>query len=295
MKRSIGVIRLSALIVVLALVAAGFGLFYPATGSPFSFTTIRGQTVQIWGQGWYRYDSPIAALSFRAGDLVTLVLAIPLLILSTLLYRRGSLRGGLLLAGTLAYFLYNYISVAFGAAYNDLFIVYVALLSASLYALLLALLSFDAPALPARFSARLPRRGIGIFLIVSGVILLLVWLLLSVLPALLAGQAPPEAYYYTTFVTGIVDMGIVAPALIAAGALLLRRAPGGYLLAGMMLAFTVVLGPSLIVAGIVQLSAGAISVGQAMAFTLPFAILTLFAVGYAIALFRDVSSSPLKP
>lgn len=190
--------------------------------------------MQIYGQGLYHYDIPISAVGFRAVDAVTLVLAIPLLVISSLLYRRGSLKGGLLLVGALAYFLYNYGSKAFGAAYNTLFLVYVALFSASLFGLVLALTSFDVQGLPTRFTAGLPRRGIGLFLAVSEVILLQ-WLVLSIVPALLQGTAPSVVANSTTFIIGVVDEGIVAPALIVAGALLLRRTPLGYLLASMML------------------------------------------------------------
>src|SRR5687767_8643678 len=122
MKQQYALYWLVPLIVVLAVVSAGIGLFYQDGGSSFAFITARGETVQIWGQGWYKYDSPIGALSFLAGDLITLFLAIPLLVLSTLLYRRNSLRGGLLLTGALAYFLYTYTSIGFGAAYNNLFL-----------------------------------------------------------------------------------------------------------------------------------------------------------------------------
>jgi hypothetical protein len=62
------------------------------------------------------------AIGFKAGDAVTLVLGLPAPIFSLLCYQRGSMRGGLLLAGTLGYFLYNYGSMAFGAAYNQLFL-----------------------------------------------------------------------------------------------------------------------------------------------------------------------------
>lgn len=50
---------------------------------------------------------------------------------------------------------------------------YVTLLALSLFAFILVLASFDTPALPSHFSAALPRRGIGIYLIVSGIVLLL--------------------------------------------------------------------------------------------------------------------------
>jgi hypothetical protein len=116
----------------------------------------------------YRYDGPITAVGFRAADAVTLVLAIPLLVSSILPYRRGRLQGRLGLSGALAYFLYNYGSMAVGAAYNSLFLVYVALFSTSLFGLVLCLASFDVQALPAHFTRDLPRRDIGMFLVVSG-------------------------------------------------------------------------------------------------------------------------------
>lgn len=284
------------LIALLALFAAGIGLFYPNTGSPFSFTTVRGATVEIWGQGWYRYDTPLGALSFRAGDLVTLFLAIPVLIVSFVLYRQGSLRGGLVLTGALAYFLYTYLSMGFGAMYNNLFLVYTLIFSASLFGLIVALAAFEVPALPAHFAETLPRRGIGVFLIVSGVILGLIWLVLSIIPALLQNKAAAEADYYTTFMTGIVDIGIVAPALLIAGVLTLRRAPLGYLLASTMLIFTCILGASLTAGGTIQVLEKVITPAQALAFTVPFVILALIATGLTVRLFRAFSEAePGKP
>lgn len=290
-KTSKALIWLSCLIVVLAFVAAAIGLFYQNNGSPFTFTTLRGQTVPIWGQGLYRYDSPITAVGFMAADALTLVLAIPLLIISTLLYARGSLKGGLLLGGALAYFVYNYSSVSSSAAYNNLFIVYVAIFSLSLFALVLALTSFDIAALPSRFSTGLPRRGIGIFLIVSGIILHLVWLVLSILPALFESKAPPEIGNSTTFITGVIDEGIVAPALIVAGILLLRRLPIGYFLATTMLVFTDTLGPNLVAGGIAQVSTGVMGIGPFIGGTLPFGILALISLGLTVALFRNFAKS----
>jgi hypothetical protein len=295
MKPSHVVTWLSSLIAALALAAASIGLFYMNGGSSFPFPTLHGLTVQIYGQGLYAYDTSLVALGYRAGDAVTLVVGVPLLVLSLLLYRRGSLKGSLWLAGTLAYFLYTYGSMTFGAAYNSLFLVYVALFSASLFALVLTLASFDVQGLPAHFSADLPRRTIGNFLIVTGMILVLVWLVLSIVPALLQGKAPLEVASYTTFITGAVDLGVVAPALVLVGSSLLRRAAIGYLLAPMMLVFTVVLGFNLIAAGITQLLSGAMSAGQAMGFTVPFAILTLCALWLTVSLFRHVWEAAAIP
>ncbi|HSL29919.1 MAG TPA: hypothetical protein VK900_12020 [Anaerolineales bacterium] len=289
MKQQTALYWLVPLIAVLALLAASIGLFTPGNGTPISFTTVREETVEIWGQGFYRFDTPIGATGFTAADLITLILAIPVLITSILMYRRGSLKGGLLLTGALCYFLYNYLSMGFGAAYNNLFLAYTLIFSASLFGLILALLSFDLKTFPAHFRAGLPRQGIGIFLIVSGIILSLIWLVLSIIPALFAGEAPSEAYYYTTFTTGIIDIGIIAPALILGGVLIRRGSPFGYLLASTLLIFTCILGANLTAAGIVQVAKEVITLGQAMAFTVPFVILTLIAIGFTVVLFRNFS------
>src|SRR5205823_6184751 len=120
MKQSHAVVGLAALIAALALIAAGTGLFWQDASRPFSFTTLRGQTVEMYGRGLYRFDTRFMGAGNRGTDAVTLVLGIPLLATATLRYRRGSLRSGLLLLGTLAYFLYVYASLALNAAYNNL-------------------------------------------------------------------------------------------------------------------------------------------------------------------------------
>lgn len=289
MKQQISLYWLVPVIALLSLIAASIGLFTPSHGDLISYTTVRGETVEIWGQGFYKYDSPIGAIGFTAADLVTLFLAIPILIIGLFMVRRGSLKGGFLLTGALSYFLYNYISMGFGAAYNNLFLVYTLIFSASLYGLIVALLSFDLNTLPSHFRAGLPRKGIGIFLIVSGIILSLIWLVLSIIPALIANKAPLEAYYYTTFTTGIIDIGIVAPALLLSGVLIRRGTPFGYLLAATMLVFTWILGANLTAGGIMQVVKHVITIGQAMAFTVPFVILSLIALWFTFVLFRNVS------
>jgi hypothetical protein len=289
MKTSNLAIWLSALIVILALIAASLGLFWQDGRGSFSFTTLRGDTVSIAGRGLYYYDTTLMAVGFRAGDAVTLILGIPALIFSLLSYQRGSVKGGLLLTGTLTYFLYNYGSIAFGAAYNQLFLVYIALMSASLFGLILTLMSFDLGMLPAHFSPHLPHRNIGIYSIVSGIVLLLIWPCLSIVPALVEGKAPPEVWSYTTIITYVIDMGILAPVLIVTGIMLLRRNPMGYLLTAMLLVFTVMLGTNLLTAGTIQMLAGFIDIRQFIGFVASFAILTLYGIWFTLKLFRNLS------
>ncbi len=80
---------------VLAFLAAGAGLFWRDAGRSFTFTTLHGQVVEIYGQGLYRYDTVFSAAGNKGTDAVTLLVGLPLLVTAFLSYRRGALRGGL--------------------------------------------------------------------------------------------------------------------------------------------------------------------------------------------------------
>jgi hypothetical protein len=292
MKTSKTVVRLSCLIIVLALVAAGTGLFWQDGGSPFAFTTLHGRTVQIYGQGLYHYDTVASAAQEQGQDAVTLFLGIPVLVLSLVLYRRGSLRGRLLLTGTLAYFLYTYASMAFYTAYNNLFLVYVALFSAGLFGFVLAFTSIDLQVLPAHFSPRLPHRGVAGFLFAVGVFLLVSWLGLIV-PPLLQGRVPAQLESTTTLVIQVLDLGIIVPVAFLSGVLLLRRVPLGYLLAATVLIKFLTLGAAVTAMVVGQLLAGVpLGIGDVAGFP----ILTLIGIGMTIMLLRNVSdATPAQP
>lgn len=285
MKGSNVVILLSFLTIVLALMAAAAGLLWPDSGYSFSFTTVRGQVIQIYGHGLYRFDTLMVATAFKMADVITLVFVIPLSVIALLRYGCGSLRGGILLAGTLAYFLYDYSVRAFGAAYNNFLLFYVAILALSLFALVMTLMSFDVSILPAHFSSGLPHRGIGIFLVVAGSALLLTRLTFSIIPAILQGQAPPDVWSNATVITLVIDMGITAPVLIVTGVMLLHRHAMSYLLASTLLVFTVLLGINLTASSVAQIMAGLIGIDQFIEMTLAFLILTLFAIGFTGVMF----------
>ncbi len=163
------------LIFVLTLMATLAGL-WPASGTPYPLTTFRGEEVTINARGLYYWDTVSSAAQMQANDLVALVLGLPLLTVSAWLARRGSLRGRLLLAGTLGFILYTYITMCFGAHYNALFLVYVALFSLSLFAFVLVMMSFDLETLPGRFSEKLPRGWIAGLLFFAAAFLSLAWL-----------------------------------------------------------------------------------------------------------------------
>jgi hypothetical protein len=221
------------LIFILTMIAALSGL-WPAQGAPYSLTNFRGEQVTINASGLYYWDTLSAAAQTQANDLVTLILGLPLLGVSFWLSLRGSLRGRLLLTGTLGFVLYTYITMCFGAAYNRLFLLYVALFSLSLYAFILSMMSFDLKTLPAQFSEKLPRGWIAGLLFFAAVFLSFAWL--GRIAATFAPGNIPALENTTSMFIQAMDLALIVPLCVLAGILLLRRSPWGYLLAsvGMM-------------------------------------------------------------
>lgn len=273
---------------VLALFAAGAGFFWPGGGAPYPIVSSRGEAITLFGQGLYRYDTVSMAAQEQAQDLVTLVLGLPLLAGAAWWAFRGALRGRLLLAGTLGYFLYTYLSMATLTAYNQLFLVYVALFSLSLFAFILCMLSFDLAELPRHFSARLPRRSIAGVLFAAGGFLLLAWLG-RIVPPLLQGTTP-ALENSTTLVIQTLDLGLVVPLCFLAGVLLLRRSAWGYLLASVAVLKMLTLGAAVSAMSInMQLTGVAISAAE----LLIFPALTLINLVAAALLLRNIDRRPV--
>lgn len=216
------------LIFILTLVATLAGL-WPGEGQPYSLTNFRGEAITINARGLYYWDTVSSAAQMQANDLVGLVLGLPLLAIAFWFTLRGSLRGRLLLTGTLGFILYTYITMCFGAAYNKLFLVYVALFSLSLFAFILSMMSFDLKTLPAHFSKRLPHGWIAGLLFFAAAFLTIAWL--GRIAATLAPGAIPALENVTSMFIQVMDLGIIVPLCVLAGTLLLRREAWGYLLA----------------------------------------------------------------
>jgi hypothetical protein len=223
------------LIAVLSLISAGMGVFYQTPGQPYAFTSVRGEAVTINARGLYFYDTVSSAAQMQANDLITLVLGLPLLVISTLLAFRDDprsawpLRGRLLLTGTLGFFLYTYTTMSTNTAFNALFPVYVTLFSLSMYAFILAMMSFDRAELAQRFSPRTPRGWIAGVMVAAGSFLLLAWLGGRVMPPILNNSIPPLENGITEVIQ-FMDLGVIVPLAMLGGVLLLRRNAWGYLL-----------------------------------------------------------------
>jgi hypothetical protein len=157
---------------------------------------------------------------------------------------RCSRRGGALWAylawiGLLGYSVYTFAIYAFAVHFGPLFLLYVAVFGLSIYALVVGLSRLDYERVKESFSARVARRSASYLLMAIGGFFYLVWLW-AVVPALVAGRVPDDLVKAGLLLNPVhvLDMAVFLPAMLLAGALLLRRRAMGYVLA----AFTISLG-----------------------------------------------------
>jgi hypothetical protein len=288
MKVSSTVSILSVVVAVSAAIAAAIGLFWRNGGTSFSFSTLRGQTAQIFGQGIYRYDTLFFGAGFKGQDAVALFLGVPLLLIAVTLAQRGSVSGQLLLSGVLGYFLYVYASMALGAAYNRLFFLYIVIFSASLFAFVQAFASVDLDLVASRIPGELPTRALAVFMVAAGLITLLVWGAPLVM-AMINGGPPERMDSYTTMVTYALDLAVITPATFLCAILVLKGDPLGYSIAAPLLTLIVLLAPQIILSTVFQRSAGVpFTTGEMVGPVAGFVVLGLLASWLFIGILRGI-------
>jgi hypothetical protein len=176
--------------------------------------------------GLYR-DNPFYSAAWQANDVVTALLA-PALLVSFYYYREGKGSAQLVWLGLLLYMFYNYAFYLFGAAYNWFFLVYVALFTLSLYALLLGLREIIGTSLSKIYLPSLKRKLTATFLILVAVPVALVELS-QCLRFIVSGAEPKIPQLVMA-----LDLTLVIPNAILAAWLLVRKKPWGVVIATMM-------------------------------------------------------------
>ncbi|HEY5005289.1 MAG TPA: hypothetical protein VII61_19170, partial [Ktedonobacteraceae bacterium] len=171
---------------------------------------------------------------------------------------------------------------AFDIHFNSLFLVYVAILGLSFYALVSSVIQMHFNDLQTSFSANPLARVVRVFFLLLGIVFCLLWLREDI-SALVTGVIPPsvtEANLPTNPVH-ILDLGFYLPAMLITTVLLWRKNLLGFLLAGPLLVFSVLMGTAILSIFLVTGSQGiATSVGIEAFFALIIVVSLVLSVLY---------------
>ena len=188
--------------------------------------------------GIYTGDASTAEM-FRAYDLVTAVVAVPLLaIASRLAQQQGSVLAKLVTTSLVAYLVYTYAFYLFGTGFNDLFLVHAAVFATGLGALILTVATIEVAEVADQLDAGARVRSVAAILGALAVGLGAMWVY-SAVDNIVTGNVPVGSALVETDAIVQVGMGLdltlLVPLYAVAAVLLWRTAPWGFVMAAIAL------------------------------------------------------------
>ncbi|HCW52236.1 MAG TPA: hypothetical protein DG753_00520 [Clostridium sp.] len=219
---------LSILIMLLVFAASLIGVLSNEIHVHPNVITAFDEEIELYQKGLYHRDSVSMATQAIAQDIVTLIIGIPMALISLFLINKENKKGIFLLTGIIGYFLYTYTSYSFLAFFNSFYLVYLAIMALSFYDFILCICELNRYRLKDEFSDKFPQKGLSIFLYITGIVIGLIWLG-RIIPAIINNSAPVGLEHYSTLAIQTLDLGVVVPACFVTGYLLRKGKQMGYL------------------------------------------------------------------
>jgi hypothetical protein len=214
---------------------------------------IAGSSITLLSQQLYDELTPAFLPQALAQDLVNLLVVSPAMIILAVLALRGSSRAYLLWLGTLLFTTYNYVIYSVGIPFGPLFLLWVGVLGMSVFALLGGIACIDRDELLVTYRSARAAKVSGWALIVIALLFGALWLSEDV-PALLNGTTPQSLVDQgvITNPVHVLDLAFFLPAVLAIGALWLRRNVRAATVAPSFIVFLILTGVPILVTPIVQ-------------------------------------------
>jgi hypothetical protein len=215
------IIRLSFLICILLVIASCGGLLFPSTYS----AETPNWTAQAVGQ-----------------DIFDLFLVVPFLMITVIFIRQKSRKALLLWSGAILYLIYSFVIYCFAVHFNNLFIVYCAILGLSFYAFMYYLVGQLRRSAADWFEETVSVKSVGYYFIVISCIFYLLWLS-EIVPATINGTTPKNIIEMGLLTNPVhaLDLSVVLPGIFVTGILVLKKKTLGMLLAPAVLVFMILM------------------------------------------------------
>jgi hypothetical protein len=218
---------------------------------------VAGSVIALSVPSIYAGLTPAFLPQALAQDIANLAVVSPAWPILAALALRGSLRAYLLWLGVLTFTVYNYVIYTFSIPFGPLFLLWVAVLGLSLFALIGGVTEINHKAAASSFTSRSAITVTAWFLIVTAVLFGLLWLSEDV-PALLSNGRPQSVIDMAlpTNPVHILDLGFFLPAVIITGVMLIKKKPLAFTVAPAFIVFLVLTGIPILLTPVVQTARG---------------------------------------
>ncbi|WP_243278091.1 hypothetical protein [Clostridium yunnanense] len=179
-------------------------------------------------------------------------------------------------------------SIVFGVTYNVLHLVYIALFSSSLFGLIIAFNTIDKTQVEHRMGDKVSSKGVYMFLLLTGISLIVAWLP-DIIKSLVSGRSLELIEVYTTQITYVLDMEIIAPTALICLSELKKRSSVGYILLPLLLTVCTIVGIMLPIQTIFQIKVGiSLPIGAIVTKIGTFIVLALFALYFNLKFYKNI-------
>ncbi|GGL61149.1 hypothetical protein [Sporolactobacillus putidus] len=243
-------------------------------------------SIGIWYPDFYARETIDWVAQSIGQDISNLFIVVPVLIISAIFSSKGSRTAKLIWAGTMTTNIYAYVIYTFAVHFNFLFHVYCLILGLSLYSVICFFMNHVKENFSKWFTEKAPTRAVGIFLLVIAVLFVLLWLSQS-LPAALSNTVP-ESIVKDGLLTNPVhalDLSFYLPLMGIAAVMILKKKTLGFLLAPVMIVFSIMTGLNILSLMIVSMT---LMPSNNLPMIIGFSALTLICLGFLWLFLRRI-------
>jgi hypothetical protein len=242
---------LSIVIIMMLGICSLLGILSMDFTKSFDVVNQYGDTVAIFGSGIYSGDTYFKAPILIGTDFCILFVVVPLFIQFLTKKKKGNSNiNRLNLMALYAVAFYYSASIAFGVKYNQLHLVYIALFGCTLFGMFKIFREIDLGKMNYPLT-----KGLKVYLVVIGIALIVAWLP-DIIPTIFSGRPLQLIGVYTTEITYVLDMGIIAPLCLICLHMLGKKDPIGIVALAAILKLCIIIGimmiPQPVPAGIRQ-------------------------------------------
>jgi hypothetical protein len=199
----------------------------------------------VFSVATYAKESALWAAQGTGQDYVNLLLVFPALMIASYFVAQGSARALLIQLGLLIYIAYSYVLYSFFVTFGPLFLIYIATLGLSWYALLGIIISIvrnNYVPLVTRV-----KKAASIYLCINGVLFALLWLS-EIVSSLRSGTIPASGAELGFIVNPVqvLDLGFILPAMFAVAIMLWKKHDYGTVFALPIMIFAVVMATAIL-------------------------------------------------
>lgn len=221
---------------IIIIIVAAVGILYSNGGERFTVVNMYGNTIELYGDGIYAFNS-VLAVGNRLGADVAGIMAATVLIVFTL-WKKRVIWVDIVQTSIVIFLAYYSACLVFGISMNRLYLLYIICFGTSLFlAFKHVQVLLNNMVIPEAIKNK-RLTGVGIFLIIVGVIIALLWGA-QVIQAIFNRTYGSLLEIQTTEFTFGVDLSITSPIFIICGIWVLRKKDIGYKVAPLLLSILV--------------------------------------------------------